>query len=174
MDDTIRAAQAGDHEAFAALMRSHRRLLYFIATRYLDTQEDVDDAVQVAMWKAWRYLPAYRVGHFSAWLCTIARNTCKDMLRRRHARPLDVPLDAIAGMTARDGDPECAAMQQEAISELIDTIMSLVPVHSTVVLLVDIHGLEYDEAAGVLGAPLGTIKSRLSRGRAALRERIER
>ncbi len=174
----IRAAQAGEEWAFAHLVNHYRSLAERVAYPILRTEEAVADAVQEALIKVYHALPRFTEGNFPAWLARIVTNTCYDHLRRRKRRPA-LSLDRLQedGMPdipspRPDADPEQAALAAERRAQLIQAIRALSPAHQAVVILVDVHGYDYTEAADHLGIPVGTVKSRLSRARAALRERL--
>lgn len=167
----VTAAQAGDPNAFAAIMHQYRRLFYKIARQYLDNPDDMDDAVQVTMIKVWRYLPGYSDGNLKAWLGAIARNTCKDMIRRSYKHRCVVSYDTIAGEESKsvrsgdEDDPEWLAMQAEAVSELVATMDVLKAEGRHSLYMVAVREYTYEEAATLQGVALGTVKSRVWRER---------
>ncbi len=174
----IHAAQAGDEQAFALLVEAHRALAERVAYSILRTEEAVADAVQDALLKMYQALPRFTEGNFRAWLMRIVTNTCYDYLRRRRRRPA-VSLDALEeemnrefGNPRADQSPEQAVLRAEQHRQILEAIQALSPAHQAVVILVDVHGYDYQETAEALGIPVGTVKSRLSRARAALRERL--
>lgn len=178
----LRAAQGGDERAFATLIRQYRRVVEGAAQRILSTDEYVADAVQEATYKIYRALPRFEDGNFCSWITRIVTNTCYDHLRRqkrRQAYSLDALTDFDKGKLlhgARPVDevvePERVALQRERMQMMLDAIDRLPRRQRSVVLLVDIHGMDYDEAAQYLDVPMGTIKSRLSRARATLRDEL--
>jgi len=180
--DLLRDAQNGDELAFASLVRQYRRFAEIAAQRILRTEEAAADAVQEAMYKVYRALPRFKDGNFRSWLLRIVKNTCYDHLRRqnrRQALSLDELTefdDAESSIGLRTTDeqenPEAMIVQREVMQVLLSAIDDLPHCHRTVVMLVDIHGLDYIEAANYLDVPMGTIKSRLSRARASLRDRL--
>lgn len=184
MTNLIHLAQSGDDAAFAALITPYRGMAMRVAQQILRTEEAADDAVQDAMIKVYRALPSYQEGNFRSWLLRIVTNTCYDHLRRakrRRALSLDELIegsDAEAQLGHReveeDENPETICLGREAMDEILAAIDGLPLWHRNVVILVDVRGLDYEEAAAQLCVPLGTVKSRLSRGRAALRGRIIR
>lgn len=180
--ELLRAAQNGDEYAFASLVRQYRRVVEAAAQRILATDEYVADAVQEAIYKIYRALPRFKDGNFCSWITRIVTNTCYDHLRRqkrRQAYSLDALTDydkgkLMHGMRAIDEgvEPEKVALQREKQQTVLDAIDRLPRSQRSVVLLVDIHGLDYDEAAQYLDIPMGTVKSRLSRARSTLREEL--
>lgn len=180
--ELLRDAQNGDEQAFATLVRQYRRFAEVAAQRILRTEEAAADAVQEAMYKVYRALPKFKDGNFRSWLLRIVKNTCYDHLRqqsRRQALSLDELTefdDAESSIGMRTADeqenPEAVVVQREVMQLLLSAIDELPPCHRMVVMLVDIHGLDYIEAANYLDVPMGTIKSRLSRARSSLRDQL--
>lgn len=184
LPEMLQAAQSGDDHAFGLLMNHYQQMAKRVAQQILRTEEAAADAVQEAMIKVYRALPRFEEGNFRSWLLRIVTNTCYDHLRRqkrRRALSLDEltegsDSEAALGEHSHDTveDPETVAIQHERMQSLLSAIDDLPAWHRNVVLLIDVHGMDYEEAAEQLGVPLGTVKSRLSRGRAALRDRLVR
>jgi len=178
MTATIHAARAGDESAFCRLCDAYRSAAERVARHILRTEEAAADAVQDALVKVYKAIPHFEDGNFRAWLLRIVTNTCYDHLRREKRRP-HLSLDALLEEsytempdTRSSNDPEHMALRREQRDFLRGAINELSPWHRDVVVLVDVMGYDYSEAAGMLGLPLGTVKSRLSRARASLRERL--
>ncbi len=180
MSDVIRAAQLGDEYAFSHLVEYYFSSAQRLAQHILSTEEAAADAVQEALIKVHRALPRFEDGNFRSWLLRIVTNTCYDHLRsqkRRHSVSLDEMTDAsgpdLPFMRADEHhNPEMVVTQRENMEFLLHTIDQLPPWHRNVVLLVDVQGYDYSEAAEILDLPLGTVKSRLSRARSALRDQL--
>ena len=172
----IRSAQAGDTEAFNALVLAHQDQVYSLALRFMGQRASAEDATQEAFFRAYRAIRTFRGDGFRAWLLSIVANTCRDELRRQRRRPalsLEVPrgderlaLDpADPGLTPEDG-----AMNSELRAALERALLQLPEDWRLVVVLSDVHGLSYQEVAQVAALPIGTVKSRLSRARGRLRD----
>lgn len=161
----LRAAQRGDRRAFVELVRSHDRGFRALAYRLLQDRDAVDDVLQEAYVKAYVALPRFRgASSVKTWLYRIVYNASLDELaRRRPSAELD------AGLADPRGDPSEAVAER---ARLASALGSLSPEERTVVLLVDAEGLTYEEAASVIDAPAGTVASRLSRARSALRRAL--
>lgn len=181
----IRDAQLGDLNAFNTLVLTHQSVAYNLAYRILGDPAPAADATQEAFLSAFRHLRAYRGGSFRAWILRIVTNASYDELRRQKRRPA-VSLD---GMGSDDPDapeegaeflapsseegPEQVAERNELAEALQDCLKGLPVEFRTVAVLVDVQGFDYAEAAAVVQTPVGTIKSRLARARARLRECLE-
>jgi RNA polymerase sigma-70 factor (ECF subfamily) len=174
----LEAAQRGDTAAFNELVLIYQTTVYNVALRTLGHAEDAADATQETFLAAYRAIEDFRGGSFKAWLLRIAVNTCYDLLRRRQRRPstsLDVILEESgdqAGFADRRIGPERAALAAETISAVEQALLTLPDDQRTIVVLCDVQGLSYEEAADVEGVALGTVKSRLSRARARLRQSL--
>ncbi|MBI4493473.1 MAG: sigma-70 family RNA polymerase sigma factor [Chloroflexi bacterium] len=169
-------AQKGDHASFNALVLAYQRQVYNLAFRTLGDADGAADATQDAFLSAYRALRSFRGGSFRAWLLRIAVNACYDRLRRQRRQPAD-SLERLVeslGDAALAPDPapgpEPAALGAETAAHLQASILALPEEQRVVVVLSDVQGLSYEEIAAVLGLSLGTVKSRLSRARAKLRE----
>lgn len=180
MSEVIRAAQLGDDLAFGRLIGHYHASVQRLAKHIMSTEEAAADAVQDALIKVHRALPRFQDGNFRSWLLRIVTNTCYDHLRSRKRRPA-MSLDELTEASGPDlpfmrtGDkhnPELIASRRETMEFLLGTIEELPEWHRDVVLLIDVHGYDYSEAAELLDLPLGTVKSRLSRARATLRDRL--
>ena len=172
----LEAAQRGDTAAFNELVLMYQTSVYNVALRTLGHSEDAADATQETFLAAYRAIEEFRGGSFKAWLLRIAINTCYDLLRRRQRRPstsLDVIVDESGdqpGFADRRVGPERAALGAETVSVVEQGLLTLPDDQRVIVVLCDIQGLSYEEAAETEGVALGTVKSRLSRARARLRQ----
>lgn len=177
-DRLIQAAQGGDLDAFNQLVLVYQGQVYALAYRLLGNQETAADVTQDTFLAAFQHLDRFERGSLRAWLLRIATNRCYDYLRRRRTRPTS-PLEILftrpeAAEAHRqfgvEDDPEQYAERQELLAEIQRALDTLPPAQRVVVVLCDVEGLPYREAAEVIGISLGTLKSRLSRARTRLRE----
>jgi RNA polymerase sigma-70 factor (ECF subfamily) len=134
------------------------------------------DATQDSFVKAYKALAGYRGGSFKSWVLRIVTNTCYDMIRARKRRPAS-SLDDLAvepehawQLTNGHAGPEEQALQHELGRVIQSGIDSLPPDQRTALVLSDVHGMSYEEIAETMRCSLGTVKSRLSRARAKLRD----
>lgn len=179
MDETrlIELAGRGDAQAFNELMSSQERRMYAVALRMFGNREDAEDCMQDAMIRIFRAIGTFKAqSSFSTWVYRITMNTCLDELRRRKNKPstsLDGLLDA--GWSPSDGrdGPEQHAVRSEVRRQLGAFINELPEDMRAAIVLRDVQGLSYDDIALALDTNVGTVKSRISRGREKLREKIQ-
>jgi len=184
MDETglIRDAQRGDLEAFNRLVLAYQDRVYSQAFRVLGDSQSADDAAQEAFISAYKNLRSFRGGSFRAWLLRIVTNACYDELRRRKRRPT-VALEPVddAGeeiesphWIADPGESPEQNIERSELGQAIQACLDQLPEDfRVVVVLVDVQGLDYLEAADAIGKPLGTVKSRLARARNRMRECLQ-
>ena len=170
----VAAAQAGDRQALDALLRRHYDRIHAVCRRIAGSSRDADDAAQEAMISIVRGLPRFDGrAQFSTWIYRIATNAALDELRRRRRRPGLAVLDD-EGHPPEIVDPLAERTVEASVDRLsIDAALAAVPEDFRVaVVLCDVVGLQYDEIAADLGIPIGTVRSRIHRGRAQLREAL--
>jgi len=184
MDERIllQDARGGDLDAFNRLVLAHQNHAYSFAYRMLGESEGAADAAQQAFLSAYRHLGELRGESFRSWLLRIVANACLDELRRRKRRPAVSLEDLAAGEDDERSDeslkvladpaegPESAVVRSDQRRAIEDCLALLTPEARATVLLVDVHALDYSEAARALRVALGTVKSRVARARADLRD----
>jgi RNA polymerase sigma-70 factor, ECF subfamily len=174
----IAAAQHGNIESFNYLVRAYQGRLYHTAYRVLGDGCAASDATQDAFIAAYKSIRSFRGGSFRAWLLRIVTNRCYDHLRSnrsKHTVSLDALLPDCPNMEesigeSREESPHDSAERQELGSIIQKGLQSMPPDQRATVTLADIQGFAYEEIAQITGVNIGTVKSRLSRGRAYLRE----
>lgn len=179
----IKQAQKGDNKAFELLIDEHFKKIYNIAYRLSGNEADASDMTQEVLIKIFRHIGTFNGNSkFSTWVYRVATNTCLDELkkiRRRNAYSLDAEIDtgdSEVAVQVRDesSSPDIAAEQKELSATVGKAIKRLSPDHSAVVILRDIQGMSYEEVAKILNCSVGTVKSRLNRGRAQLKKILEK
>lgn len=169
----IQRAQRGDQGAFEELVRLYEKRVYALTVRMCPTPSLAEEAAQEAFVSAWQGLAFFRgESSFSTWLYRLASNACVDLLRkeRRHQGPsLD---DGVTGQALPDPAPTPQeAAEGRELREMIESgLRALTAEYRAVLVLREIQQLSYEEIAAVLELDLGTVKSRISRGRRQLRE----
>jgi RNA polymerase sigma-70 factor (ECF subfamily) len=178
-DETlIERARGGNVQAFNGLVERYQGLAYSVAYRTLNDPEAAADATQDAFLAAFSALKGFRGGSFKAWLLRIVTNACFDAGRRAQRRPsssLDHLIEergesASDRIVDPDPEPEGEALRAELIDDIQAALLQLPFDQRTAVVLSDLHGLSYDEIAEATSVSLGTVKSRIARGRGKLRE----
>ena len=171
-DELVAAGRAGDRSAIDALLRRHYPRLRALCRRLTGDADDADDACQEALVALVRGLPRFDGrSAFATWAYRVTTNTCLDELRRRRRRPPLRPMDDEAGPTAGGPAPPPAPDVGDRVAARLDVdaaLARLAPEFRTAVVLRDLCQLSYDEIAEVLDVPVGTVRSRIARGRAAL------
>jgi RNA polymerase sigma-70 factor (ECF subfamily) len=183
--ELLRLAQRGDLDAFNRIVLAHQTRAYNVALRILGDGEAADDATQEAVISAYRNLRSFRGGSFRAWLLRIVTNACYDELRRRKRRPT-MPLDDLTAepedgaprfeewLASRADGPERLSERSELVRAIQDCLDRLPDEFRIVAVLADVQGCDYEEVSAAIGKPLGTVKSRLARARARLRDCLQR
>ncbi len=175
----VQAARAGELAAFNQLVLSYQGLAYNVAYRVMGDPDAAADATQDAFIKAYKALDSFRGESFRAWLMRIVTNTCYDQLRAKQRRPASSLDDMLAESDhtwrlAEPGERPDERAEREELSRLLQWAIRQLPEDQrAVVVLSDIEGLSYDEIAVATGTQLGTVKSRLSRARAKLRDLLQ-
>lgn len=172
-DDRLSRARAGDLDAFNDLIVEHQGTVYALCYRLMGQRQAAEDAAQEAVISAWRGIAGLRGETFRPWLLRIAANACRDELRRRVRRPtgsLEVALEAGVPEPPTEAiSPEGGLMQEELRRDLEEALAQLPEEQRTAVVLCDVEGLDYNEIAAAMSTSIGTVKSRIARGRGRLR-----
>lgn len=174
VEELARDAARGGEEAFARLVALHEKRVYALTLRITGNQEDAADAAQEAFLSAWRGLPNFRGdAGFSTWLYRLASNAAIDHLRKNRRQRGEASLDDEAlGVDAVDAAPSLQERAESAeLREAVRRSMGeLSWEHREVLDLREYQELSYEEISERLGVDLGTVKSRISRARSALRK----
>jgi RNA polymerase sigma-70 factor (ECF subfamily) len=176
-NDELRAliaeAQDGNVRAFELLVSSHLPQVRRFARAFASSDADVDDLAQEALVKVYKSLRSFRFqAAFKTWLYSVVRNVFYDATRSRagRERSLEEPLAADHSQAPSQTEtPDEGMARQEERQRLWRALRALPPEFRTAVVLFDVEGHSYEEVAAIEAVPIGTIKSRLSRGRALLR-----
>lgn len=177
-------AQAGDLDAFTTIVQAYEDQLYTLSFRFLSNAAEAQDAVQETFLRVYTHLPRYDGRFkFTTWLYRIATNVCIDRLRKRRAV---ASLDADAAdaddhgqdwherLASPDLTPEERLLQSETCNEVQRALGDLPPAYQTVIILRYIQELSLQEISDILHVPITTVKTRIHRGREALKELLAR
>ena len=168
-------AKAGDLDAFNQIVLAYQDRLYNVAFYLLHSEESAADAVQNAVIKSYRSLQSFRGGPFYPWLVRILKNGCIDELRRRKRYPSlplepwskeDDPIEDATWLEDYSTEPAHICELRELSRTIFESIRRIPTEYQLPLVLVDIEGMDYAQAASVVGIHLNTFKSRLSRARA--------
>ncbi len=174
----IASARKGDIRAFNQLVMLYQSMVYNLAYRILSEPDAAADATQDAFLSAYKAIRRFRGGSFKAWLLRIVTNACYDQLRIKQRRPTssldDLPVEADHTSYLRDPDEQPDEfVERQELNRVIQAGISILPAEQRVVLVLsDVQGFSYKEIAQITGISLGTVKSRLSRGRAKVRDHL--
>jgi RNA polymerase sigma-70 factor (ECF subfamily) len=170
----IARAAGGDRTAFAQLMEHYQSACYGLAYRLLSDADQAADATQDAFVHAYRAIASFRGGIFRSWLLRITANASYDILRRQQRRPTTTLPDPDEGAAElpdlRAVNPVAEATKSELYRHLEVALGQLPADQRTAVVLCDVYGMDYNEVAEMTKSALGTVKSRIHRGRVRLRE----
>jgi RNA polymerase sigma-70 factor (ECF subfamily) len=175
----VAAAARGDTAAFNRLVLRYQDQAYTLCYRLTGNAEDAADATQEAFLSAYRHVKEFRGGTFRAWLLRIAANCCYDLHRQRRRRPAE-SLDERRAEEGGDGGtvavadpavgPEDLAVRREMETVVQAGLLTLPEDQRLAVVLCDLYGFDYQAIGGITGTELGTVKSRINRGRRRLRD----
>jgi RNA polymerase sigma factor (sigma-70 family) len=172
--ELILRSKNGDVDAFNSLVEQYQRLVFNLALRMLGNAEAAEDASQDTFISAYRAIDKFRGGSFKSWVLRIAANSCHDkqrVIRRYRVVSLDTLLETDdLPQSSNTESPEDYALRRELGRFLNDGLSHLPEDQRLAVVLSDVEGLSYEEVAQVAGCSLGTVKSRLNRGRTRLRD----
>ncbi len=172
----ITRSRQGDLDAFNQLVLNYQDLVFSVILRMVRNHATAEDITQEAFISAFRNIGRMRGVNFRAWVLRIARNATYDAIRRTNRRPEDSIDEQIVtlGETLPSGEelPEDYALRQDLGRSIDQGLGELQPDQRMAIVMVDVEGLTYDEAADAMEVPIGTVKSRLNRGRRRLREWI--
>jgi RNA polymerase sigma-70 factor (ECF subfamily) len=172
----VMRAKNGDEKAFELLVRKYMRRAYFAALGLVGNHEDALDLSQEAFVKCYRALGRFDERYpFYGWFYAILRNHVLSFLRKRKLRRRTFlePAEDVVEWQDPDADTPESSLEREEFKEAVwQAIMELDPEHREIIILSHFEGLRYEEIASLLGCPVGTVKSRLYRARAALKEKL--
>lgn len=166
-------AGEGDMPSWGELVAEHADSVYRLAYRLSGNQHDAEDLTQETFMRVFRSLKSYQPGTFEGWLHRITTNLFLDMVRRRQRIRMEALPEDYDRVPGTDMTPEQAYNVTNLDPTLQDALDELSPNYRVAVVLCDVVGMSYDEIAETLGVKMGTVRSRIHRGRSQLREYIE-
>lgn len=176
----IKQAQKGDVQAYNTLVLHYQDAVYNVAYRIMGEPGAAADATQEAFISAYQAIRRFRGGSFKSWLMRIVTNACYDELRRRKRRPqssLDQIVEEFEStpilLNQDDPGPEDLRQRSELMAAVQRCLDELPDDQRMVTILSDVEGYDYNEISDIMSTSLGTVKSRLSRARAKLRDCLQ-
>lgn len=174
----INSARGGDLESFNQIVDRYQAMIYRVCLRVLGDAGRAEDVTQETFIKAYSSLQQYHGGSFKSWLARIATNRCYDVLRSERRRPAasleaeQVETEPTWSVEPAAEDPDSYAGRSQLSAYLENALAELPHDQRVAIVLADIHGYRYEEIAETVEASIGTVKSRISRARARLREML--
>ena len=173
----VEEALKGNLEAFNELVRLYQDYLFGLVVRVVNDRDAANDAVQEAFFSCYRNLERFRGDSFRSWLTRIALNAATDVLRYKKRRPAD-PFpewedDSWQPPADEDASPERQQMRRQTSQMLAQALAQITEDQRRAIILFDVEGFDYQEIADMTGVSLGTVKSRIHRGRLALRDLLQ-
>ncbi len=180
--EIVRRVQRGDKSAFDLLVIKYQHKLAQLVLPYVHDKDDVLDVVQDSFIKAYKALPRFRGDSaFYTWLYRIAINTSKNYLTAQSRRPPRSDVDANeaeyyeGGSAMHDNTTPEANLAQQQIKEAIDQVIGALPEElKTAISLREFEGMSYDEIAGIMDCPVGTVRSRIFRAREVIDKEVKK
>jgi RNA polymerase sigma-70 factor, ECF subfamily len=173
----LERARDGDLDAFNDLVLLYQDQLFALVVRMVPDRDQASDCVQEAFFSAYRNLHGFRGGSVKSWLNRICVNAAMDTQRARKRRPVqpypELDDDSWQPPTGVEADPERIAVHAERSRAIADALTHITDDQRTAIVLYDVEGYDYGEIADMTGVSLGTVKSRIHRGRLALRALME-
>ena len=173
----LERANAGDLDAFNDLVRLYQDQLFALVVRMVPDRDQASDVVQEAFFSAYRHMDSFRGGSVKSWLNRIAVNAAMDIQRARKRRPSqpypELEDESWQPPAGDDADPERTAVLTERTQALAHALSLITDDQRAAIVLYDVEGYDYLEIADMTGVSLGTVKSRIHRGRLALRGLLE-
>jgi RNA polymerase sigma-70 factor (ECF subfamily) len=173
----IERAREGDLDAFNDLVRLHQDQMFALVVRMVPDRDQASDVVQEAFFSAYKHLASFRGGIVKSWLNRIAVNAAMDTQRARKRRPVqpypELEDESWQPPAGDDADPERTAVLTERTRALSQALAQITNDQRAAIVLYDVEGYDYLEIAEMTGVSLGTVKSRIHRGRLALRGLLE-
>jgi RNA polymerase sigma-70 factor (ECF subfamily) len=168
--DLLRRMWAGDEAAFTAVYRRHQGMVFRFALQMSGRPEVAEEVTQDVFMLLMRYRKQYDParGPLPAYLYGVARNYVRRALERERAAPLQMDDGEVESGPVADGDVLGELARGEQLESLRKAILKLPPLYREAIVLCELHELNYEEAAAVMGCPVGTVRSRLHRARALL------
>src|SRR2546426_2735849 len=169
-------AREGDLDAFNDLVVVYQDMLFALVVRMVPDRDQASDAVQEAFFSAYRNLAGFRGGSVKSWLHRIAINAAMDIQRARKRRPVqpypELDDESWQPPAGTDADPVTTALTTERHRAINQALAAITDDQRAAIVLFDVEGFDYAEIAEMTGVSLGTVKSRIHRGRLALRDRL--
>jgi RNA polymerase sigma-70 factor (ECF subfamily) len=175
--ELIERHRVGDPAAFDEIFHQYEQMVFNVALRMSGDREDAADLSQEIFLRVYRHIGRFRGrSSLKTWIYRVALNCCRSRLSRRRLPVLSTPdlaNNALARIRDRRAGPERVAIGRDRARQLFEALQTLPRVYREAVVLRDVEELAYNEISAVLGVRLGTVRSRIARGRDRLRRALE-
>jgi RNA polymerase sigma-70 factor (ECF subfamily) len=175
--DLVRQVQEGDRDAFEVLVLKYQERVFRLISRLLGDREQIEDLAQEVFIRVFRALDGFKGdSSFYTWLYKIVLNTCRNYYRSMARRPEGSKVDSekvFGSIEAKGNSPEREAIRAEFWDSVKGSLEELPREQREAVVLCDLEGLSYEEISLVAGIPVGTVRSRVFRGRRGLQRRMK-
>ena len=172
----VERARGGELDAFNDLVVCYQDQLFGLVVRMVPDRDQASDCVQEAFFAAYRNLAGFRGGSVKSWLYRIAINAAMDIQRARKRRPVqpypELDDESWQPPAGKDADPVTTALTTERHRAINEALSTITDDQRAAIVLFDVEGFDYAEIAEMTGVSLGTVKSRIHRGRLGLRDRL--
>ncbi len=170
----VERARSGDLSAFNDIVDLHQGFLHGLVARVVPDRDQADDVTQETFFRAYRQLAVFRGGSLRSWLARIAVNAALDLQRARRRRPSqpypELEDESWQPPAGADTDPETLITAAERHAALAEALARITADQRAAIVMFDVEGFDYGEIAEMTGVAVGTVKSRIHRGRLTLRE----
>ena len=174
--ELVRRSQTGDHGAFNMIVERYQTQVFNVAARIVGNRTTAEDVTQETFISAFKAIRKFRGGSLKSWLLRIASNSSKDFLRSSRRRPAESLDESLLNPSfqpaSSEETPEQQALRGELGLQIQQAILALPEDQRIALVLIDVQGLSYEETAQAASTSVGTIKSRLSRARARVRDTL--
>lgn len=178
----IKRSQKGDINSFEELIKEYKKIAYNIALKMLKNKEDAEDVSQEALIKVYKSINRFNMdSSFKTWMYRIVVNTCLDHVRKSKENPISIDQPIRSGhdefyMDVEDNSPTPQEILETKLTQkmVMDAVNELEEDFKSIIILRDINDLSYEEISEILECNIGTVKSRISRGRQKLKEILEK
>ena len=185
VNELIARCQRGERAAFDELITRYQRYVFNLVYQHLGNSADIEDIAQEVFIRIFRFIKKYRgEASFESWVYKIVLNYCRSYARRRavinklffvpvEREDEDKSVDIIDSQAQADSNPMFLIENQRIADDIMDELRRLPEIYKDILIMREVNGLSYEEIADILGISIGTVKSRISRARSIIRDKVK-